>query len=190
MNWNFPTTVEIDGETFEIEQKCDYRVVLDCISVYEDTSLDITSQHQSALIIFYKDPLKIKNPEEAVKQMLRVIDVRNEDEPFAEQSEQSEQSPRLMCWSKDFKYIAPAVSRVLGYDIRNPDIYVHWWTFYGAFMEVGECAWSTIISIRKKKMRGEKLEEWEQKVYRENRKDIDLPRNLTDDEKEWLDSEW
>jgi hypothetical protein len=59
-----------------------------------------------------------------------------------------------------------------------------------AFREVGECAWSTIISIRKKKMRSEKLEKWEEKIYRENKYDIDLPVKLTAEEQEFLDSDW
>ena len=190
MMWDFPISVTIDGEEFEIENNCDYRVILDCIAVYEDTSLDLVTQHQSALIIFYKDPKKIKNVEEAVNQMLRVIDCESEEE-FVEKPQKQNQPPiRLMSWKKDFKFIAPAVSRVLGYDVRTPNKFTHWWTFYGAFQEVGECAWSTIISIRKKKMHGQKLEEWEQKVYRENKHDIDLPQNLTDEEKEWLCSDW
>ena len=187
---DFPLSVTIDGEEFEIDQNCDYRVILNCIDFYEDASLDLTTQHQAAMITFYKEPKKIKNVEEAVKQMLRVIDCESEEE-FAEKSNtQTEPQPRLMSWKKDFKFIAPAVSRVLGYDVRTPNKYTHWWTFMGAFQEIGECAWSTIISIRKKKIKGQKLEDWEQKVYRENKHDIDLPQNLTDEEKEWLDSDW
>ena len=188
--WDYLLFVTIDGEQFEIENNCDYRVVLDCLDCYEDNNLDLITQHQSAMIIFYKEPQKIKNVEEAVKQMIRVIDCQSEEE-FAENStEQIELQPRLMSWKKDFKFIAPAVSRVLGYDVRTPDKFTHWWSFYGAFLEIGECYWQTIISIRKKKMQGQKLEEWEQKIYRENKKDIDLPQNLTDEEKEWLDSDW
>lgn len=190
MIWDFPVSVTIDGEEFEIENNCDYRVILDCLSAYEDNSLDLESKHLSAFLIFYKEPLKIKNVEEAIRQMSRVIDCEIEEE-FAEKSNiQNEQQPRLMSWKKDFKFIAPAVSRILGYDVRTPNKYTHWWSFYGAFLEIGESNFSTIISIRKKKMHGEKLEEWEQKVYRENKQDIDLPHNLTEEEQEWLDSDW
>lgn len=190
MVWDFPVSVTIDGEELEIENNCDYRVILDCLVAYEDTSIDITAQHQSALIIFYKEPRKIKNAEEAVRQMIRVIDCESE-ESFAEKTNVPAETPlRLMSWKKDFKLIAPAVSRILGYDIRTPDKFTHWWTFMGAFQEVGECAWSTIVSIRKKRMKGQKLEEWEQKIYRENKADIDLPQNLTDEEREWLESDW
>lgn len=186
--WDFPVSVIIDGEEYEIENNCDYRVVLDCIAVYEDANLDLQTQHQTALIIFYKEPKKIKNLEEAVRQMLRVIDCEGEDEEKS--NTQSEPQPRLMSWKKDFKFIAPAVSRILGYDVRTPNKFTHWWSFLGAYQEIGECTWSTFISIRKKKLHGQKLEEWERKVYKENKKDIDLPQNLTDEEREWLDSDW
>ena len=187
--WDYPLSVVIDGEKFEIEGECDYRVILDCMGVYEDENLDIATRHQTAMIIFYKEPKKIVNVEEAVKQMLKIIDC-DDEESLNESSTHNNIQPRLMSWKKDFKFIAPAVSRVLGYDVRTPNKYTHWWTFYGAFLEIGECYWSTIISIRKKKIKGEKLEEWEQKVYRENKNDIDLPQNLTDEEQEWLDFEW
>ena len=187
--WDLPLSVVIDGEELEIENNCDYRVILDCIDFYEDISIDLETQHRAALLTFYKDPCKIKNVEEAIKQMIRIIDCESAETPETEYNTKNDFPVRLMSWKKDFKFIAPAISRVLGYDIRTPNKYTHWWTFYGAFMEIGECIWSTFISIRKKRMRGEKLEEWEQKVYRENRQDIDLPQNLTEDEKEWLNSE-
>ena len=189
MNCDFPLSVTIDGEEFEIESGCDYRVILDCIGVYEDPNFDLATQHRTALNIFYKEPKKIKNVEEAVRQMIKVIDCESEEDEET-QGETAEQPLRLMNWGHDFKFIAPAVNRVLGYDIRTPNKYVHWWTLVGAFQEVGDCAWSTFVSIRKKRLKHEKLEEWEQKVYRENKKYIDLPQNLTDEEKEWLDSDW
>ena len=41
MMWDFPLSVTIDGEEFEIDQNCDYRVILNCIDFYEDASLVI-----------------------------------------------------------------------------------------------------------------------------------------------------
>ena len=55
MSWDYPLSVNIDGEEFEIENNCDYRVVLDCLDVYEDVDIDLQHQHQLALFIFYKD---------------------------------------------------------------------------------------------------------------------------------------
>ena len=190
MNWDLPLTVTIDGKEHEIDNGCDYRVVLNCIGFYEDTSLDLQTQHQAAFMTFYKDPLSITNANEAIKQMLLIIDCKTEAEFEQNSAEQNQNSPRLMNWTKDFKFIAPAVSRILGYDVRTPGRCTHWWTFLGAWQEIGECFWSTIISIRNKMAKGQKLEEWERKIYRERKKDIDLPINITDEEKEWLNSDW
>lgn len=190
MTWDLPLAVEIDGELFEIENNCDYRVVLDCLAVYEDANIDIEHQHRLALMIFYKEPKKIKNIQEAVKQMTRIIDYQDEyEEEFEGNVPNIKPQKKLMCWSKDFKFIAPPVSRVLGYDVRTPNKYTHWWTFMGAWMEIGECLWNTILSLRKKKINGERFEKWEERIYCEHKKDIDLPQFLTDEEKEWLFSD-
>ena len=49
---------------------------------------------------------------------------------------------------------------------------------------------SNIVSIRSKRMKGKKLEKWEEEFYRENRKMIDLPQKLSKEEQEFLGSDW
>ena len=100
--------------------------------------------------------------------------------------ESDRQKPVLMDWEKDFRQIAPPVSRILGYDVRSPGKYTHWWTFVGGYMEIGECTFSTIVTIRSKKQKGQKLEKWEEAFYRENRNQINLPQKLTKEEEEFL----
>ena len=95
----------------------------------------------------------------------------------------------LPCSIHDFKILIAPINRVLGFETRTAE-YVHWWTFLSAYMEIGECLFSNVISIRKKRISGKKLEPWEQEFYRENKKMVDLPQSLTDEEKEWLDSDW
>jgi hypothetical protein len=94
-----------------------------------------------------------------------------------------------MNWKHDFKSLVAPVNRVLGYEIRSVN-YLHWYTFLSAYFEIGECQFQTIVSIRSKRMKGKKLENWEQEFYRENKKMVDLPQNLTEEEQEWLDSDW
>ena len=164
-----------------IRNKCDFRVVLDVIEALNDEDLTEQEKIQCALYIFYGEELtKTSNYEEAVKQMFIVI---NGGEEETEQNEK----PRLMDWKHDFQQIAPPVSRVLGYDVRTPDRFTHWYTWLGGYMEIGECTFSNIVSIRSKRMKGKKLEKWEEEFYRENRKMIDLPRKLTKEEQEYLD---
>ena len=57
-------------------------------------------------------------------------------------------------------------------------------------MEIGECTFSTVVSIRSKRAKGKKLDKWEEEFYRENRKMIDLPQKLTAEEQEFLNSDW
>ncbi len=52
--------------------------------------------------------------------------------------------------------IVPAVNKVAGKEIRTVP-YMHWWTFFGYFMESGECLFNTVVGIRSKKAKGEKL---------------------------------
>lgn len=181
--WSLPVAVEIDGEEHPIRNKCDYRVVLDVIAALNDEDLDMRYRVQCALFIFYEDISKIKNFETAVTQMVKIIN-NGEDE------EDGSPKPRLMDWEHDFKILAPPISRVLGYDIRDPEKTVHWFTFLGGFLEIGECTFQNVVGIRQKRLKGKKLESWEQEFLREHRKMIDLPQKLTAEEKEWLSAEW
>lgn len=184
MTYSLPYSVNIDGEEINIRNKCDFRVVLDVIEALNDEYLIEQEKIQCALYIFYGEELeKISNYEEAVKQMFIVI---NGGEEETEQSEK----PRLMDWKHDFPQLAPPISRVLGYDVRTPERFTHWYTWLGGYMEIGECTFSNIVSIRSKKAKNKKLENWEQEFYRENRKMIDLPHKLSKEEQEFLDSDW
>ena len=183
MNYLLPYSVNIDGKKINIRNKCDFRVVLDVIEALNDEDLTEQEKIQCALYIFYGEELaKISNYEEAVKQMLIVI---NGGEEETEQTEK----PRLMDWKHDFPILVAPINRVLNCEIRSVD-YLHWWTLLSAYYEIGECTFQNVVSIRSKRMKGKKLEKWEEEFYRENRKMIDLPQKLTKEEQDFLDSDW
>lgn len=184
MMWDLPVCVEIDGRCHAIRKRCDYRVVLDVISALNDDELTGDQKIQCALIIFYENISEIENIECAISEMFKIINC-------GENQESQENKPRLMDWEHDFPQIAPPVSRVLGYSVRDPQKWTHWYDFVGAYMEIGgECTFSTIISIRSKRAKGKKLEKWEEEYLRENRKMVELPKKFTTEEKDFLDSEW
>lgn len=194
--WELPETVEVDGMTFHIRNKCDYKMVLDVINVLNDKELESQQQAEVAVMIFYEDwektfditdETKLKNVvSELIKQMMIII---NNGE---ETNENDAHKPILMNWEKDFKLLVAPISRVLGYDVRTKDKYTHWWTFLAGYMEIGECTFSNVVSIRKKRLQNKKLEKYEQEFYMENRAMIDLPveTNLTQEEAELLNSDW
>jgi hypothetical protein len=178
MNWDLPTTVTIDGVTHKIRNKCDYRVVLDCIEAINDIDLEPQNRAYCALYIFYEDFENITDYEKAIEEMYKIINYGEEDD--------GTQHKKLMDWKHDFKPISSGVSKALGYDVRNPEKFTHWWSFLSGYMEIGESVFSTIVSIRQKKQKGKRLEKWEEEFYRENRKMVDLPIAMTQEEREFL----
>ena len=184
MMWSLPISVEIDGKEYAIRNRCDYRVVLDVISALNDEDLEMEYRIACALFIFYEDLTGLRDIQPAVTEMLKIINLGEEI------TEEEQHKPKLMDWEHDFQHIAPPVSRILGYDVRTPDKYTHWYTFLGGYMEIGECTFQNVVSIRSKRAKGKKLENWEQEFYKENKKMVDLPQNLTEEEQEWLDSDW
>lgn len=184
MMWDLPISVDINGKQHSIRNKCDYRVVLDVICALNDNELTWEEKVKCALFIFYEDISKIDDLETAIKEMFRIIN------NGAEEEQTQDNKPPLMDWEHDFPQLAPPISRVLGYDVRTPDKYTHWYSFFGGYMEIGECTFSTIVSIRSKKTKGKKLEKWEIDYMREHRKMVELPQKLTAEEEELLNSEW
>ena len=194
MSWNLPISVEIDGTEYPIRNKCDYRVVLDVIKALNDEDLDMQYRIICALFIFYgNDELNTKekvlkafrtkeNTQIAIDEMTKIISLGEEKE--------QDDKPPIMDWEHDFNHIAPPINRVLGYSVRDENNYTHFYDFIGAYQEIGECLWANIVSVRSKRMKGKPLDKWEREFYNENRKLIDLPHKLTDEEQEWLDSDW
>ena len=88
----------------------------------------------------------------------------------------------MIDWEQDAPIIVPAVNSVAHTEVRSVE-YMHWWTFWGYFMEVGESLLSSVLNIRDKKAKHKKLEKYEQEFYRENKELIDFKRRETEEEK-------
>lgn len=183
--WDFPTSLNVGGVDYEI--RTDYRVVLDLFAALSDpelTDLDeqMTSYMQSQVImqIMFPDCDNIPHEhwQEALNKVSEFIDMG-----ITEDSK----NPKTMDWEQDAPILIPAINRVLNCEIRAQK-YIHWWTFLGAYMEIGESLFSNVIHIRQKKATGKKLEKWEQDFYKENKSLIDFKQKdrRSSEEKEEL----
>lgn len=179
--WELPTSVTANGHEYPI--RTDYRAVLDVLTALSDKDMTgdtpaETNYIQSEIIrqIMFEDPDSIldEDLEDAFKGVAEFIDMGIEkmDKP----------SPRVMDWEQDATLIIPAVNRVVGREIRA-DKYMHWWTFLSAYMEIGECTFTHILSIRQKRATGKKLEKCEQDYIRDNKDVVLLKDKLTEQEK-------
>lgn len=169
--WDLPTSLEIGGVGFSI--RTDFRVILDILKAYSDPDLEEDEKALVCLELLYEDFEKIPAEKhgEALEKAVEFIDMG--------QTADDKPSPRLMDWEHDAAIIIPEVNKNLGREVRMP-VAMHWWTFLGAYMGIGDGLYANVINIRQKRLKGKHMEKYEMDFYRENKKLIDLPRHLTE----------
>lgn len=160
-----PQALEVGGKMLPI--RTDFREVLDLFPMFDDPELSDTEKAYVACRNIYKCKIDPENFEEAADKVYWFIDggdiAKTEPAPA-----------RIIDWEKDERTIMPAISKTVGVpDVRGLP-YMHWWTFLGAFGEMGEGLFSTILHFRRKLAEGEKLDEWEKKWIRKNKDMIEL----------------
>ncbi len=163
--WDLPSSLCVGGQEWSI--RTDFRAVLDILKYFNDPEYEEDEKWEICLDILYEN-FSDMPPElwkEAAQKAIEFIDMGIRDD--------GKKRPKIMDWEQDAPIIATAVNNVIGGEIRSPRP-THWWTFLGAYMEIGESLFSQVLNIRNKKKKGEKLEKWEQKFYAENRALIDL----------------
>lgn len=179
MIYDLPTSVEIAGEQFKI--RSDYRCILDIICALNDPELTKQDKIYISLAIFYEEMPPVESMETAIKECFKFIDGGSESE------KSGAKKPKVMDWEQDFQYICAAINQKINSEIRSIS-YLHWWTFLGYYMDIGDCTFSQIVSIRRKRLKGKKLEKYEEEFYRENADMINLKNRYTPDEDDFINS--
>ena len=170
--YTLPTSVEIDG--VECKFNSDFRDILGIFQILNEPNLLEPEKVSIALDLFYVDENYKINIVEAIKLMFEFISQEDNNDKKTVTS-----SKPLYDWEQDFNIIISPINRTLGYDIRGKE-YVHWWTFMSAFMEIGECTFSTYVGIRDKLNKGKTLEKYEQRLLKEHGDEIRLKTKVDD----------
>lgn len=170
-SYDLPTSLNIGGVEYRI--RYNWRAIIDILSACADTELDEETKAVCLLHIFYPDLEQIP-PEritEAYEKACKFIDCgQREDGP----------KPKMIDWEQDALLIIPEVNKIAGREVRlDPDI--HWWTFFGWFMQIGEGLLGTVIHIRGKKAKHKKLDKFEQEFYRDNKSLVDFTEPETEE---------
>lgn len=178
--YRLPKSTTIAG--VECEFVSDYRDILEILEILQDPDLLESESIFIALSYFYKTEDYFNDVSQAIDDMFDFLSCckRNDNK-----KEESDKKP-LYDWEKDFNIIVAPVNKIVGYDIRGVE-YLHWWTFMSAFMEIGECTFSTYVSIREKLNKGIKLEKNEEKIFREHRDAIVIKRKYDSATQELMD---
>lgn len=175
MIYGLPTSLEINGREEPI--RWEYTAVLDILDAMEDPNLENKEKAYVSMWILFEnfDEFAEEDYEPAFNALFQFINTGASDK--------AKSQVRTVDFQQDYNLLIPAINRVAGKEIRNCDD-IHWWTFMSWFMEIGDCTYSTVLSIRSKKRKGKKLESWENEFYAANREAVDIRRRLTEKEKE------
>lgn len=173
--WSLPHSINVNGREWEINT--DYMVVLDVLQQFGNPDLDRLEQWLyclNAMVIDF-DNLSQSEWQEAMEELNKFIGMGQES---------TKHNPTLMDWEQDATLIIPEINKQLGngLDVRTINN-MHWWTFLGYYMSIGECTYSHILSIRHKRSKGQKLEKWERDYIKENKEIVELKRKLSQEEK-------
>ena len=176
MNFGLPTTLTVNGREEPI--RYEYTAVLDAIAAMNDPDLEKEEKVLSCLYIIYENFDSFRKEDYAP-----AFEAASEFMNNGLDDDDRRTSVRMIDFEQDYKIMVPAVNRIAGREIRSCDD-IHWWTFLGWFMEIGECTYSTVLSIRRKRKEGKPLEKWEQEFYAKNKRMVDIQPRLTEEEKE------
>lgn len=191
--YELPLSIFVEDEEYKIRNGGDYRMVLDCLEALEDMNLKPLERIYSGLIIFYEDFDSVddivKLSDDIVNKLIEKMFL------FFNLNEESDtpqkEKPKLVDWQTDETLIISAINNVAGKEIRL-EPFIHWWTFIGYYMAIGECSLSTVVGIRDKIAKGKKLEKYEKEFRANNPKyfTIDLRSKTQRANDEWARAVW
>ena len=169
MFWDLPQSLEVAGKAYEIDS--DFRTVLRVLAAYGDPELSDSEKALVCLANVYIDigAIPAAHLQEAYEAAVRFID---------NGQEQEQRGPRSMDWEQDAPLIFPAVNGVAGFEVRSAE-YMHWHTFLGCFMEVKDSVFSTVVRLRQKKNKRQKLDNAEREFWNGNWKICELKVKLS-----------
>ncbi len=166
--YDIPKNVYVGEQSYHIRNDGDFRMVLDCFSALEDKEMDKKERIATALIIFYdgmETPYDLEqfDIQQAYEEMVKFFNCGQLESIGVQTNYKS------IDWELDQQIICSAVNKVAGKEIRELP-YLHWWTFMGYYLAVGNSTLATVVSIRGKIAKGKKLEKWEKEFKRDNAK--------------------
>lgn len=174
--YELPTSLTVNGHSYKI--RTDFRDIINLITALTDPDLDEDAKAFVFFNILFTEPLAAEDMAEAQKAGFEFIGagIKGDNTP----------SPRLMDWQQDAPLIMPAVNKTAGQDVRSLP-YLHWWTFVGYYMEIGESQFSTVVSIRQKLKKHQNLDKTEKEYYHHNKSIVDLKLDISTEEIDELD---
>ena len=164
--WKLPTSLRVGQKERPI--RSDFATCLECMIALQDPELDEIDRADVCCRLIYGD----EQAEELYAEGLTDVAILQafaflgrSNGPEAER-EDAPDLPTLVHWETDAPLIFDAINKGRQTDIRETDL--HWWTFLGLYMEIGQSLFATVLSLRQKLARGVKLDKEERRFVNEN----------------------
>ena len=180
MFYGLPKSLMVNGKEQPI--RWEYTAVLDAISALNNRELEDNEKAYAFLYILYENFDEFKREDYAPAFEAGIDFVNNGADT------DKKNQIKMVDFEQDYRIMIPAINRVAGKEIRNEED-IHWWTFLGWFMEIGECTYSTVLTIRSKQSKGKKLEKYEQEFLEENKNLVVIKQRLTEEEKRQMEED-
>ena len=179
MSWELPTSVTLPSSSYQINS--DYRDILEIIAQLQNADSSEYERIYIALALFYEDFDAIPEDEleAAAHEMMRFINCGEDesDDPAP---------PKQIDWEQDQLMIVADINKSAGCEIRAL-LFLHWWSFIAFFNGIGDGQLATVVAIRAKRRKGQKLEKWEQEFYQQNKSKVDFKQRYTAEEQAEVD---
>ena len=174
---DLPTSISVCGKEYSI--RYGFKDCLNIMAAFEDDELTKEEKMIVMLDVLYEEAdFTDENIEEAIEKAVWFLSA-GRTQPVKEEIPLS----RL---EKDEQLIFAAVNEVVHMDIRM-DPNIHYWTYLSYIQSISSRSlFSSVVRIRDKMNRGEKLDKDEKKFYKDNKELIDL-REPTEEDKEFID---
>lgn len=160
-----PKYLTVNGTKYDI--RFDFRPCLDILVAFTDPELNNYEKSKVALDIFYIDDIPIEDISEAYKQMIWFLDLGGKADNSANNK------PQLYDWEQDEQIIFAAINTAAGYETRDKES-LHFWTFMSYFYEIGDGTFASVIRLRNKLNKNERLDDTDKKLYKEMKYLVDL----------------
>ena len=180
-----PETLTVRGEEYTI--RSDYRNVLQVFEAFSDRELEAGEKWIVAIYLLFECFSCADDVEEAAANGFDVNEAAEQITWFISVGKSAKKDRELPTydWMQDEQMIFSEVNKVVGGEVRDNDVYMHWWTFSGHMNSIDkDSTFAFIVGIRDKRNRGKKLDKHELEFYRRNRDLVDIKPPKTKEELE------
>lgn len=180
-----PETLTVGGTEYPI--RTDYRNVLQVFEAFSDPELEKGEKWIVAIFLIFEAFSCADDVEEAARNGFDVNEAARQIIWFISIGKENKKDSELPVydWIQDEQMIFSEVNKVSGREVREEDVYTHWWTFSGYMHGIDkESTLAFIVGIRDKLNHRKKLEKHEREFYKKNRDLVDIKAPKTEEEME------